>query len=224
MLHLESIALENKAILNSYINFVDFIADMFGEQCEVVLHSVDGEKRSIIAIRNNNITGRKVGDEATELGSKILLNMKQNKYTVYTKLEEKLKKNLKISSYYIFNTHQELIGIMCIIIDITMYLQAKNFLDTFLGSDTPGINKVIHMDMNEVLENDNFSISKYSSDIIAEVIKEIEIPVERMTNEERQAVINKLDELEIFRIKGAISETANQLKISIASMYRLLKN
>jgi len=221
---MENIALENKAILNSYINFVDFFADMFGEQCEVVLHSVDCEKKSIIAIRNNHITGRKVGDETTELGKKILLNMKQNKYTVYTQLEEKLKKNLKISSYYIFNSKQDIIGIMCIIFDITMCIQAKNMLDAFLDTDTPGINLTVHRDMNEVLENDNFSISQYSSDIIAEVIREIEIPVERMTNDERQAVINKLDELEIFRIKGAISETANQLKISIASMYRLLKN
>jgi len=56
------------------------------------------------------------------------------------------------------------------------------------------------------------------------VIRETELPVDRMTNEERQSVISKLDELEIFKIKGAISETANQLKISIASMYRLLKN
>lgn len=224
MFSLENIAIENKAILNSYINFVDFIADILGDQCEVVLHSVDGEKKSIIAIKNNRITGRNVGDETTELGTKILLNMKQNKYTVYTKLEEKIKKNLKISSYYIFNSKHELIGIMCIIFDITMCLQARSLLDAFLGSDIPSISKAPQMDMNEVLENDNFSISQYSSNIIAEVIKEIEIPVERMTNEERQAVINKLDELEIFRIKGAISETANQLKISIASMYRLLKN
>ncbi len=221
---MENIALENKAILNSYMNFVDFIADMFGEQCEVVLHSVEGEKKSIIAIKNNHITGRNVGDETTELGDKILLNMKQNKYTVYTQLEEKLKKNLKISSYYIFNSNQQLIGMMCIIFDITLHLQAKKALDAFLGTDIPSIEKPVYMDMNEILESDNFSISKYSKDIIAEVIKEIDIPVERMTNEERQAVVNKLDELEIFRIKGAISETADQLKISIASMYRLLKN
>ena len=201
---MDNIALENKAILDSYVNFLDFFAEMFGQQCEMVLHSVDGEKKSIIAIRNNNITGRKVGDETTELGTKILLNMKQNKY--------------------IFNSHQDIIGIMCIIFDITLLLEAKNTLDAFLGMNISGINHVVHTDMNEVLDNENFCISKYSSDIIAEVIRETELPVDRMTNEERQSVISKLDELEIFKIKGAISETANQLKISIASMYRLLKN
>jgi predicted transcriptional regulator YheO len=224
VLHLDNIALENKAILDSYVNFLDFFAEMFGQQCEMVLHSVDGEKKSIIAIRNNNITGRKVGDETTELGTKILLNMKQNKYIFNTQLEEKLKKKIKISSYYIFNSHQDIIGIMCIIFDITLLLEAKNTLDAFLGMNISGINHVVHTDMNEVLDNENFCISKYSSDIIAEVIRETELPVDRMTNEERQSVISKLDELEIFKIKGAISETANQLKISIASMYRLLKN
>ena len=221
---MDNIALENKAILDSYVNFLDFFAEMFGQQCEMVLHSVDGEKKSIIAIRNNNITGRKVGDETTELGTKILLNMKQNKYIFNTQLEEKLKKKIKISSYYIFNSLQDIIGIMCIIFDITLLLEAKNTLDAFLGMNISGINHVVHTDMNEVLDNENFCISKYSSDIIAEVIRETELPVDRMTNEERQSVISKLDELEIFKIKGAISETANQLKISIASMYRLLKN
>lgn len=224
MLHLENIALENKAILDSYVNFVDFFADMFGDSCEVVLHSVDGEKKSIIAIRNNIITKRKLGDEATELGKKILLNMKENKYIFNTQLEEKLKKKIKISSYYIFNSQQDIIGIMCIIFDVTFHVEARNMLDNFLGINNRGINQINHTDISEVLENENFSISKYSSNVIAEVIRETEIQVERMTNEERQSVINKLDELEIFRIKGAISETANQLKISIASMYRLLKN
>ena len=224
MLHLENIALENKAILDSYINFVDFFADMFGESCEVVLHSVDGEKKSIIAIRNNSITKREVGDEATELGKKILLNMKENKYNFNTQLEEKLKKKIKISSYYIFNSQQDIIGIMCIIFDVSFHVEARNMLDAFLGINSSGITQIYHNDINEVLENENFSISQYSSNVIAEVIRETEIPVERMTNEERQSVISKLDELEIFRIKGAISETAKQLKISIASMYRLLKN
>ena len=221
---MENIALENKAILDSYINFLDFFADMFGDSCEVVLHSVDGEKKSIIAIRNNIITKRKLGDEATELGKKILLNMKENKYIFNTQLEEKLKKKIKISSYYIFNSQQDIIGIMCIIFDVTFHVEARNMLDNFLGINNRGISQINHTDISEVLENENFSISKYSSNVIAEVIRETEIPVERMTNEERQSVINKLDELEIFRIKGAISETANQLKISIASMYRLLKN
>jgi len=221
---LENIALENKAILDSYINFLDFFADMFGDSCEVVLHSVDGEKKSIIAIRNNIITKRKLGDEATELGKKILLNMKENKYIFNTQLEEKLKKKIKISSYYIFNSQQDIIGIMCIIFDVTFHVEARNMLDNFLGINNRGISQINHTDISEVLENENFSISKYSSNVIAEVIRETEIQVERMTNEERQSVINKLDELEIFRIKGAISETANQLKISIASMYRLLKN
>ena len=51
------------------------IAKQFGSNCEVVLHDhKKGLHKSIIAIENGQVTGRKVGDPSTNIGFAISRN------------------------------------------------------------------------------------------------------------------------------------------------------
>ena len=59
-------------VLKTYIPLVDFIAGIVGPNCEVVLHDLSNVDESIVAIRNNHISGRKVGGPLTNLGLKLL--------------------------------------------------------------------------------------------------------------------------------------------------------
>ena len=56
-------------VLKTYIPLVDFIAGIVGPNCEVVLHDLSNDE-SIVAIRNNHISGRK-GGPLTNLGLKL---------------------------------------------------------------------------------------------------------------------------------------------------------
>ncbi|MBT4874131.1 MAG: histidine kinase, partial [Desulfobacula sp.] len=49
-------------IIESYLPMVDFIANVYGKNCEVILHDLRKLENSIIAIRNNQVTGRNVND------------------------------------------------------------------------------------------------------------------------------------------------------------------
>ena len=49
------------AYLKKYIPLVDFLAEVFGDDAEVVLQDVSDFNNSVISIRNNHISGRKLG-------------------------------------------------------------------------------------------------------------------------------------------------------------------
>ena len=46
---------------------------------------------------------------------------------------------------------------------------------------------------------------------------------ERMTNEERAAIIQRLEQLEVFYMKDSVKTTAELLGISVPTVYRLMK-
>lgn len=48
------------------------IAKALGPNCEVVLHDLYDVEHSLVAIENNHITGRKIGDPSTNLGLEVL--------------------------------------------------------------------------------------------------------------------------------------------------------
>jgi predicted transcriptional regulator YheO len=60
-----------------YLSMVNFIADICGPKYEVVLHDLSKPEKSVIAIRNNHISGRDIGSPITDLALKIL---KQREY------------------------------------------------------------------------------------------------------------------------------------------------
>jgi predicted transcriptional regulator YheO len=46
---------------------VQGLAEMFGPDCEVVLHDISQLPHSIVAIENGHVTGRSVGDVPTDV-------------------------------------------------------------------------------------------------------------------------------------------------------------
>jgi predicted transcriptional regulator YheO len=206
---------ERKIILNSYLNLIEFLSKIYGSSCEVVLHEVEEDKVSIIAIKNGDISNRKVGTELSKIGSKMKELYKDIDYSANNFGRSAKGKEIKYHTFYIKDSSSELIGMLCLNFDITLQKNAKKYFDEFLGS----------------IKNDNALINKIPSDsikeftikTIEEVIEESGIPVERMTIEEKVKVLKILKEKEVFRTKGAVRIVSKHLKTSETSLYRYLK-
>jgi predicted transcriptional regulator YheO len=56
--------------------------------------------------------------------------------------------------------------------------------------------------------------------VFKEFYKEKQIPTERLTQEEKMELIEKLESKGIFKLKGSISQIADKLMVSEASVYR----
>ena len=54
-------------ILNSYRPMISFLAAAFGPNCEVVLHDIREQDKSVIAIENGSISNRIIGSPMTDL-------------------------------------------------------------------------------------------------------------------------------------------------------------
>ncbi|MCB5560469.1 helix-turn-helix transcriptional regulator [Anaerosalibacter bizertensis] len=211
----------NIEILQSYIPMVDFIADICGPCYEVVLHDISKPDASVIAIRNNHITGRKIGSPMTDLALKIL---KQKDYvdktfiTNYDGYGDDGKVFLS-STYFIKNAQKELIGMICVNNDITDIKKFNNSYEIILE-------RFKYREENnkddKYEENIKNSLISVANSIISKTINSINIPPSRMSIDEKVKIVHELNKEGVFLLKGAINEVAEQLEISEATVYRYL--
>ena len=205
-------------ILESYLPLVDFIAAVFGKNCEVVLHDLRKLDHSIIAIKNNHITGRTLNDTITDFALDIIHTEKhkeKNYICNYVGKTGNGKKNVRASTYFIKDEEQNLIGMLCTNIDITALSNARKNIDDLIMINESA----------EAEEKENFSldINDHVDSIISNTLSKFESEPMRMTMDEKKQVVKKLEEKGIFRLKGVVAEVADGLEVSDQTVYRYLK-
>ncbi len=207
---------EKRSILNSFIPIVEFLSQVFGSYCEVVLHDVTETQESIIAISENNLTGRKKGGTMSPVAQKVLeLNQDQN--YVINNMEKALQgKDIRSNTCFIKDSNGKMIGMLCVNLDISAPLAVRKMLDNLIAFPAA----------SEPSSAASFSsnLEDYVLLLINGALKDSAISPSRMTPEEKKAVIKQLNEKGVFRIKGGVSEVCLHLQISEATLYRYLKD
>jgi len=214
---------EYKKLLNLYIPLVDFIADIIGSHCEVLLHDIVDVENSVIAIRNGYISGRYLGCPLTDLGLKLLEKkffLNQNALVNYRSRSDS-GESLISSTYFIKDKKGELIGMICVNI-----LNSPNHQINKIPAEFPLTalfsNQVRMDDNEEVTESLSTSLNNVVDDAVKKMIAKYKISAERMSIEEKCAIVQELGENGIFKIKGAITKVATTLKTSESTIYRYL--
>ena len=59
--------------------------------------------------------------------------------------------------------------------------------------------------------------------IAQDVIKQIQVPIDKLSRIERLRIIKDIKDRGIFLIKGAVNIVATELKISVPTLYRYLQ-
>lgn len=205
------------AILTSFIPMVEFLASVLGEDTEVVLHDMTDINKSVIAIKNGHISGREVGAPATNLALKVLRDSeyRERDFLSNYKSWSADGKPLRSSTFLIRNEQGEIIGMLCVNSSIERYLQLRDILDSFIQFPKED-------QQDKPLERFSHSAEELTFDSIDAVISNEGIPPSRIHKEEKLSVVRKLHNSGIFILKGAVSETADRLMISEASVYRYL--
>ena len=203
------------AYLKKYIPLVDFLAEVFGNDAEVVLQDVSDFNNSVISIRNNHISGRKLGAPATNLVLKVMNgNFTDKNYVTNYRGVSATGKVVRSSTYFIKDDKEIVVGMLCINIDIDKYVQLKNHLDSIL--------KLPEEIFGKTTERFSVSAEGLASDSIETILEESGISPDRMSQEEKIEVVNKLDKNGVFLVKGSICKVASILNVSNATIYRYL--
>ena len=202
------------SLLATYIPLVDFIADIIGPDCEVILHDITRPESSVVAIRNGYISGRQIGAPLTAFGLELLerkLHVQQHavvNYLSYTDRHEKL----RASTYFIRDQQGALLGMLCVNIKMS-------------GGDTAGA-------AAEALSpagNETGAVEKLSTsfnDVIESALRQLTASYgtepERLSGAEKITLIQQLRARGIFQIKGAVAQVAQALNLSQSTVYRYL--
>ena len=210
-------------ILQAWIPLVDFLAEALGPACEVVLHDLRDLERSIIAIRNNHISGRQVGDSSSDFALEIIQNHARNKNADYVASYYGALgdggKTLRLSSYFIYDDDKNLIGMLGLNMDFSALEEARNLIDRFIGMGLPPAppprnEKPMHFNLSE----------DYLPSVVERTIEAGGVEPARMTVEEKRSVVEELQQKGVFLLKGAVTEIAKRLEVSEQTVYRYLKD
>ena len=148
--------------LNRYVSLVDFLADAFGKNTEVILHDVADCSSSVVAIRNGHISGRKKGAPLTDLGLKILKEASETNtdymagYTGYARDGGMTKS----STWIIRDDSGKIVGLLCVNTDYselkTMQEALKVFADKMELPIMPQADSKVeyfNMNVSELVDN-----------------------------------------------------------------------
>lgn len=192
----------------------------FGDNCEVVLHDLTKEYDStIVDIVNGHVTDRKVGDGGTNLGLEVLRGTKKDGDSFNYITNTRNGKVLRSSSIYFHDEEGNVIGALCVNIDITEGLRMEKFIHSMNGYSLVE-DKLKSSEVNEEFITNN--VAELMDFLLAQAQKHVGVPPLSMDKE------NKLDFLQFLDAKGAflISKSSEKvcdfLNISKYTLYNYL--
>ena len=195
---------------------VQMLAAQFGRNSEIVLHDLTKEyEHTIVAIENNWITGRNIGDGGTNLGLEVLRNPPSANgdiYNYFNKTPDGM--TLRSSTLYLRDDKGKVIGSLCINTDITGILDLQESLRGLAM-----LPKEQERNVEEVFANRVDDLVDY---FFAQSEKIIGKPVAEMTKEEKIEVLRYLDSKGFFLINRSGDEACKFLSMSKFTLYKYL--
>lgn len=205
--------------LQEFKSFVSFLGEVLGDDVEVVLHDVTDLEKSVVAISETNLTGRAIGSPPTNLVLKILKDGKKyhkNYITNYVGIAADGTR-LRSSTFFIRDEMNQIVGMLCINFNYEKFSHIIDYLQKYVDVNTRTVNR-------HTIEQEHLSpsIKDLAATSIKEIITSMDVPPDRMSQEEKMDVIRQLNENGVFLLKGIVSTVAKELSTSEASIYRYL--
>lgn len=203
--------------LEPYKVMVDFLADYLGENTEVVLHDLANPKSSIVAIRNGHISGREIGGGITNYARDLLIKKAylEKPYTSNYRGMSPRGNIIRSTTYFILDEYGEPIGLLCLNMDCQRFAEARDILEALITvepvkKDTDG-DENFNIDVKELVYNN-----------ISRVLPSNHGDLRKMGKQEKIDLVEKLQGLGTFMVKGTIWHVANMLGVSVPTVYRYL--
>ena len=193
---------------------LSMLASQFGDQCELVLHDLTKDySETIVDIRNGNITGRKIGDCGSNLGLEVIRGTVKNgdRYNYITHTANG--RILRSSTAYIHDDNGNLVGALCINLDITNTIAFENFLHKYNDFS-------LEKDKNqEIFATDVKSLLEF---LIKEAQAQVGKDVEEMDKADKIKFLTYLDKKGAFLVTKSSERVCEFLDISKFTLYNYL--
>lgn len=202
---------ENELLLREAQKIVEALGKMLFPCCEVVLHDLTNPNNSIIAIECP-LSGRKVGDPATEMG---LARIKDPLFPEVVQNYTNTLPNgrsVKSTSIGIKNSEGKFIAAICLNLDISLFSPIKQVLELLTSTTSSAIPETLQTrSTNDV----RAAIESFAAQHNAQP--------RTLSLQQRHDLLDHLVQKGLLQLRNAIPITAETIGISRASVYGILK-
>lgn len=204
--------------LRQYAAIVPFLAQILGEDSQVVLFDTSDLDRSVLAVANGELGGRRVGDPMPAALRRLLDAEDSAGRGVVTNHDDVRTgvSTQRSQTYVIRDAERAIMGLLHITTDIRRFLQARDVLNAFIRADplTPELDA----------PSDGTSRARRGDarGAVNEHLAASALDPRLMSSADRAEFIATLERDGVFLLKGAVSEAAAALSVSEATIYRYL--
>lgn len=222
-------------ILHQYTLLVDFLGKTLGPDYEVVLHDITTEPSRVVAIANSHISDRTVGSPTTNAALQMLAanSYKTNDFLYNYQVSTGDGRILRASTMFIKDNDGNPIGLLGINFDDSRYKDfCKKLLsvvhpDAFIKGNSSLVPRSVvpegtSSQPDSLSDDFSMDISTLMEKAFENATAALTSPMERLNQQEKKEIVQKLQERGVFKMKGGISFAAKRLSCSPATVYRYL--
>lgn len=192
------------------------LAKQFGSKCEVVVHDLtSGLESTILLIENGHVTGRKIGDDASNIAARAIQNPEAAKDNLGYLTRTQDGRLLKSSSIHIKDDNGQPIALLSINYDFTEISHVNTLLEQFMSVQEE---KPVEKSIDAISSNVEDLLDKLVEDSVVYVGK----PVALMNKEDKVKAIKFLDDKGAFLIMKSGDKISQFFDISKYTLYNYL--
>lgn len=199
---------EQRSLLKQVSEIAAGLAETFAPFCEVVVHDLLDPKHAVLAI-HNNLSGRAVGDPATELGLARIADPEYPQVIANYSNQFSDGRPAKSTSVGIKDSSGRYIAALCMNIDLTLFRGLQSAVGQFVRVDVDSATKE--------------SLDPAGADLIRSRIDQFAARLattpRALKTEDRRAVLRELKDSGVLEIRRAMEVTAQYLGVSRATVY-----
>ena len=201
---------ETRNLLEQLKQVAQGLGETFGPFCEVVVHDLQAPDHAIYAI-HNNLSGRKVGDPATELGLARIADPSYPQVIANYANRFPDGRQAKSTSIGIRNVEGQYVAALCMNADLTLFQGVQTAMAQFTRVDCV---------VDESLEVDSAQSIRKRIDEFAG--RSASTP-RSLKADERRALLRELKASGALEVRKSMDVVAQHLGVSRAAAYSYLK-
>lgn len=208
--------MKDQEILQLYVSLVPFLGEVLGPGCEVVIHDVTDPEHSLIAICNG-LSGRKPGNPMTDLARSLAERSAYAESGYLTNYAGRTQNGDFLSSTYYIKNEGRLIGLLCINKDMSSIQDLNVSLHLLL--ERFNLAAPLESEYTETLDS---PVANMMHARISDIIAQSGVSPARMSLAEKIQTVHRLKEDGVLMMRGAVTDVAEQLSVSVPTVYRYL--
>ncbi len=210
---------EKREWLMTQVSLADYLAEVTGPNCEVLLRDYYDGESEILYILNGEISGRQKGEVISGYMLKKIMRedwRKTDYISNYLLVNEQDRKLMRASTYYL-KWQGELCGLLCLNYDMTELMHYRDFVSTHL----------LYGFEEQKKEATTEFVAQPLDELVDTMVRQVilywdrNVPLTQLTNPLNP--IRQLYELKLFQFKGTVSRVSELLNMSQQSIYRYIK-